>query len=153
MVRGRCLGATASVSPRHSGTNVSMLNDPFSFFEDHCEWFCSPLCRHQSVGSNSKGKVGLHDFCQVVTNFHMQAFMQAWLNTLSLVWALDDVEKPQWDMAFLLIAPSLAIRCKRVFGLVAVRVHLAKPTSRLSRRWLVNSCYWWTEVQTGHMPS
>ena len=49
--------------------------------------------------------------------------MQAQLNTLSLAGAWGDVEKLQQDMAFLLIALSLTIRCERVFGLTAVWTH------------------------------
>ena len=37
--------------------------------------------------------------------------------------SLGDVEKPWQDMAFVLIAPSLAIGCERVFGLTAMWVH------------------------------
>ena len=33
---------------------------------------------------------------------------------------LGDVEKPQQDMAFVLIAPGLAIGCEQIFGLAAV---------------------------------
>ena len=36
---------------------------------------------------------------------------------------MGDVEKPWWDMAFLLVAPSIAVGCKRVFGLTAVWAH------------------------------
>ena len=37
------------------------------------------------------------------------------------VWG--DVGKPQWDMAFLLIVPNIAVGYERVFGLVAVWAH------------------------------
>ena len=37
--------------------------------------------------------------------------------------AWDVEEKSQHDMSFLLIVPSLGIRCKRVFGLTAVWAH------------------------------
>ena len=49
--------------------------------------------------------------------------MQSQLTTLSLVGSWGNMEKPKWDMTFLLIAPSIAIGCERVFGLTAVWVH------------------------------
>ena len=36
---------------------------------------------------------------------------------------MGDVEKPQQDMAFLLMVPSITIRCKRVFGLTTEWAH------------------------------
>ena len=48
--------------------------------------------------------------------------MQTQLTTLSQAGAWGDMKKPQWDMAFLLIVPSLAIGCKWVFGLTAMSV-------------------------------
>ena len=36
---------------------------------------------------------------------------------------LGDAKKPQWDMVFLLIVPSLAVRCEQVFGLTAMWGH------------------------------
>ena len=48
---------------------------------------------------------------------------QGQLTALSQAAAWDDMEKPHQDMAFLLIAPSLAIGCKWVFGLTTVWTH------------------------------
>ena len=70
-----------------------------------------------------KVKWGLHDFCPVVTNFHMHTVMQVWLKALSQVGAWGDLEKPQQDMVFHLIVPSLAIGCERVFGLITMWAH------------------------------
>ena len=42
------------------------------------------------------------------------------LTALSQVRAWGDMEKPHQDMVFILIAPSLAIRCEQVFGLTAI---------------------------------
>ena len=50
--------------------------------------------------------------------------MQAQLITLSQVGAWGNIEKPMWDMAFLLKAPSIAIGYERVFGLSLVWAHL-----------------------------
>ena len=61
-----------------------------------------------------------HELCPVMTNFHVWMIMQAQLNTISESVALGDTEKPQWDMAFLLIMPRIAAGYKRVFGLVTV---------------------------------
>ena len=49
--------------------------------------------------------------------------MQAQLNMLSQVGMWGDVGKPWQDMVFLLIAPSIGLGYKRVFGLVMVWVH------------------------------
>ena len=49
--------------------------------------------------------------------------MQTQLNTPSQVETWGDVGKPQWDMAFLLIVPSIAMGYERVFGLVVVWAH------------------------------
>ena len=31
----------------------------FSLIAEHCEWFCSPVCRNQSVGPGDQGNVGI----------------------------------------------------------------------------------------------
>ena len=45
------------------------------------------------------------------------------LTTLSQAGAWGYVENPWWDMAFVLITPSLVIRCEWAFGLTAMWVH------------------------------
>ena len=70
-----------------------------------------------------KVRWGSHDFCPVVTNFHMQVITQEQLNALSQSMAWGDVEKPWEDMVFLLIMPSITTGCKRVFGIVTVWAH------------------------------
>ena len=42
---------------------------------------------------------------------------------LSQAEAWGDVEKPQQDMAFILIVPSLAVGCEQVFRLTAMWAH------------------------------
>ena len=54
----------------------------------------------------------------------MQAIMQAQLKSLSQVGAWGDVGKPWQDMAFLFDKPSIAVGYEKVFGQVAVWVHL-----------------------------
>ena len=49
--------------------------------------------------------------------------MQAQLDALSQVMVWEDAEKPQWDMASLLIMLSIATGYERVFSLVAVWAH------------------------------
>ena len=49
--------------------------------------------------------------------------MQVQLDALSQVGAWGDVEKPRWDMAFLLVASSIAVGCEKVFGLTVVWAH------------------------------
>ena len=71
----------------------------------------------------TKARWSSHDFCLVVKSFQVQVITQEQLNTISLAGALGDVGKAQWDMVFLLIAPSLTIRSKRVFGLPTVWAH------------------------------
>ena len=48
---------------------------------------------------------------------------QGQLTILSQVGAWGDVEKPHQDMAFLLMAPSLAVGYEWVFGLTAMWMH------------------------------
>ena len=71
----------------------------------------------------TKARWDLHDFCLVVESFQVQASMQAQLNALSLAGVWGDVGKPWQDMVFLLIVLSLAVRCKRVFGLTTMCAH------------------------------
>ena len=63
------------------------------------------------------------NFCPEITQFQVRTITQGQLTTLSQAVSWEDMEKPHQDMAFLLIAPSLAIRCKWVFGLTAIWMH------------------------------
>ena len=71
----------------------------------------------------TKERQGSFNFCPLVESFQVRVIMQAQLNTLSMVGVWGDSEKPRQDMAFLLIALSLTVRCKRVFHLTAVWAH------------------------------
>ena len=70
--------------------------------------------------ASTKAKWGLLDFCPAAMHFQMWAIMPVQLNALSQVGAWWDVEKPQCDMAFMLIASNSDARCKRVFGVTTV---------------------------------
>ena len=87
-----------------------------------------------------KVRWGSHDFCLVVKNFQVQVITQAQLNTLSQTGAWGDAEKPWWDMAFLLIVPTIAMGYKRVFGLVAVWMHPNQSLLLLSRGGSLQTC-------------
>ena len=95
---------------------------------------CRPQCLMWAIFSHYSKDISLwepgtkltwrlHNFCPVITNFHVQMIMQAQLDTLSLAVAWGDTEKPWWDMAFLLIMPIIAAGYKRVFDLVTAWVH------------------------------
>ena len=62
-------------------------------------------------------------FCPMVMWFQVCTITQWQLTTLSQVEAWGDAEKPQQDMVFVIIVPSLAIGCEQIFGLTAMRVH------------------------------
>ena len=49
--------------------------------------------------------------------------MKAQLIALFQMGAWGDVEKPRWDMVFLLVVPSIAVGCEWVFGIVVVWAH------------------------------
>ena len=59
-------------------------------------------------------------FCHVVMWFQVHTIMQRQLITLSQVGAWGETEKPQQDMAFVLIVPNLAVGCEWVFGLTSM---------------------------------
>ena len=60
------------------------------------------------------------------SQFHIHIITQGQLTALYQVGAWGDVEKPNQDMAFLLIAPNLAVGCEWVFRLTAVWMHLCQ---------------------------
>ena len=63
------------------------------------------------------------DFCLLVWWFNVPTIKHVQLTTLSQAQTWANAEKPRKDMAFLLLAPSLAARGERVFGLVAMWAH------------------------------
>ena len=72
---------------------------------------------------STKATWGSFDFCPAVSWFQVHAITQAQLTALFQAGAWGNVEKPQWDMAFMLVAPSLTIRYKQIFGLMAMLAH------------------------------
>ena len=63
------------------------------------------------------------DLCPKIMQFQVCTITQGQLTTLSQAGAWGDMEKPHQDMAFLLIVPSLAVRCEQVFRLTAMWMH------------------------------
>ena len=78
--------------------------------------------------TSTKATWGLLDFCPAVMQYQVHAIMQTQLTALSQTGAWGDVKKPWWDMAFLLIVPSLAVGCEWVFSLTAMWAHPHLPT-------------------------
>ena len=118
-------GITASVSPRHLDTTACELTGSFPSITDS-DNMSDFLCLSTDVGlwdTSTKATWGLLDFCLMVMQFQVHTIMQTQLTALSQAGALGDAEKPQWDMVFVLIVPSLAIGCEWVFGLTAMWVH------------------------------
>ena len=72
---------------------------------------------------NSSAMRGSLDFCLLIKQFHVPTIRQTQLTALSQTGTWGNVENPRQDMAFLLIAPSLTIGCKRIFGLMALWAH------------------------------
>ena len=89
--------------------------------------------------TSTKATLRSLDFCLVVMQLQVHAIMQTQLTFLSHAGPGEMWKSPQWDMAFVLVVPSLAIRCEWVFGLTAVWAHphqanlptLADATQRL----------------------
>ena len=71
----------------------------------------------------TRAKWGSLDFCPMIMWFQVCTIMQTQLATLSQAGAWAEVEKPQWDMAFLMIVPSTNARGDQVFGLATMWVH------------------------------
>ena len=104
------------------------------------------------------------NFCPVVMWFQVLAVMQRQLTTLFQVVVCGDLEKPQQDMVFVLIVPSLAIRCESVFSLTAVwmHTHQAYLPTLVEAAWklmlLVDKCtnwpyaYTWMNDAVAHAP-
>ena len=63
------------------------------------------------------------DFCLPIQQFNVYTIKQTQQTALSQAGTWGNMEKPRNDMAFLLMAPSLSIRCERIFGLMAVWKH------------------------------
>ena len=64
--------------------------------------------------------MGVPQLLTLVKQFQVCAIMQTQLTALSQAGACGEVEKPQWDMAFLIIVPNIDAGGDQVFGLAAV---------------------------------
>ena len=125
MAGGRYPCITASVSLRHLCTTAFLPTHSFSLITDNNnnEWVLTPMHWFSPLGPNYQCHVGVPDFYPKVTQFWVHTITKGQLTALSQVGAWGDMDKPHQDMAFLLIVPSLAIRCKWVFGLTAMWMH------------------------------
>ena len=77
-----------------------------------------------------------------LSQFQVRKLTLLELHALSQAGAWGDVDKPNHDMAFLLIAPDNTIEGERVFSLVAVWAHLHQAHHHSLG-----------EATIGHMPS
>ena len=84
---------------------------------------------------STKATWGSLNFCPAVMQFQVHAIMQRQLTALSQVGAWGDVERPQQDMVFVLIVPSLAIGCEQIFGLTAMWAHPHQALYSLWHGW------------------
>ena len=69
---------------------------------------------------------GSHDICPLLTQFNATVITQSSLLAISWAKAWGDPKKPKFSMAHLFIAPAQAVEEERIFGLVAVWVHLCQ---------------------------
>ena len=84
----------------------------------------SCLCADTALWDpTSNATWGSLNFCPLIQQFNVHTIKQTQLTTPSQAGALGNTEKPRNDRAFLLIAPSLAIGCERIFGLMAMCAH------------------------------
>ena len=122
---------------RHSGITASIFTQEFLYYHFLTKWFLSSITdsNKQWAISHSCPQIwayGIHLLKlhggHLTSSLYLHSFrcIQSCKGSQppsSKVRAWGDVEKPQQDMAFVLIAWSLAIRYKWVFGLTTVWVH------------------------------
>ena len=66
---------------------------------------------------------GSLDFCPMITQFQLCTITQTQLFALSQAGAWGEAKKPRWDMAFLMIVPSINAGGEELFSLAVVWVH------------------------------
>ena len=71
---------------------------------------------------------GSLNFCLLIQWFKVHTIKQTQLTALSQAGTWGNMEKLRNDMAFLLIASSLAVRCERISSLMAMWHILTKHT-------------------------
>ena len=85
---------------------------------------CSHACALiQHCGTLLPLLCGGLEFCPLIQWFRVHTIKQIQLTVLSQAGAWGNAEKARKDTASLLIAPGLAIGCKRIFSLVVMWVH------------------------------
>ena len=57
----------------------------------------------------TRATLGYLDFCFLVKSFQVHTIMQTELTSLSQAGAWREVEKPWWDMTFLMTAPNTSV--------------------------------------------
>ena len=87
-----------------------------------CELSC--LCTDTVLWDPTSSTMwGALNFCPPIQQFNVHTIRQTQLTALSQAPAWENAENPRNDMAFLLIVPSLATGCERIFGLMAMWAH------------------------------
>ena len=66
---------------------------------------------------------GSHDICPCLSQFQVRDMTRSELSALSHMGAWGDTQKPQCNMAYLLIAPGKTIKGEMAFGLTVVWAH------------------------------
>ena len=97
--------------------------DPFSFVADYDEWFHALLRGHQFMARSHQASVGVMWLLPSGDKFPGASNHAGTTGHPLQGNGVGDSEKPQWDMVFLLIMPSIVTGCKTIFGLVTVWVH------------------------------
>ena len=84
----------------------------------------SHLCADATLWNpTTRAAWGSLNFCPTLMQFQVHAIMQTQLTALSQAGAWGEVEKPRWNMAFLIIAPSTNAGGDQVFSLAVVWAH------------------------------
>ena len=85
--------------------------------------FSCPCANATLWDPNTRAAWGSINFCPGLTWFQVCAFMQTQWTALSQAGPWGEVEKPRWDMAFLMIAPSTNDGGDQFLSLAVVWVH------------------------------
>ena len=84
----------------------------------------SLLCTDTTLWDpTTRATYGSRDFWPAITWFQVHAIMQTQLTILSQAGAWEEVEKPWWDMTFLMTLLSYNTRSDQVFGLATMWAH------------------------------
>ena len=119
----KLLGITASISPRHLGTTNCSLTNHFLSLQLMMSDFTLLSTDSTLWDPMTQVGCGTHEFWPFLSNVHVQVITQTQLDSLSSARPWGNAAKPCWDMAFLLIVPTVTTKQERIFALVAVCVH------------------------------